>query len=109
MAFVYLIEDQGSDNYFKIGATRGKLEKRLKTLQTGNGNEIRMHSFYETEFPFQLEKMLHLKFGNARKKGEWFEMNCDDIIHFRDKCKECEDILLSLKDNPYMEKIFKKN
>ena len=85
MAFVYLIEDQGSDNYLKIGATRGKMEKRLKTLQTGNGNEIRMHSFYETEFPFQLEKMLHLKFGNARKKGEWFEYrNTLDFIIDKD-------------------------
>ena len=84
MAFVYLIEDQGSDNYFKIGVTRGDMEKRLKKLQTGNGNEIRMHRFYEMSF-FQLEKC-YTEFGNARKKG-MFEMHCDDIINFRDNVK----------------------
>ena len=30
MAFVYLLGDSGQDNTYKIGVTRGKIEKRIK-------------------------------------------------------------------------------
>lgn len=32
MAYVYLICDSGQDNTFKIGVTRGSIEKRIKKI-----------------------------------------------------------------------------
>ena len=52
MPYVYLIGDAGQDNTFKIGMTRGDVNKRIKQLQTGNGEEIYLVNYYETEYPF---------------------------------------------------------
>ena len=45
---------------YKIGMTRGKIEKRIKQLQTGNSEEITLLKYHETEYPFFLENGLHL-------------------------------------------------
>ena len=39
----------GQDNTFKIGVTRGSIEKRIKKLQTGNSEEIFLVNYYETD------------------------------------------------------------
>ena len=52
MGYVYLICDSGHDNMFKIGVTKQPIEKRLKQLQTGNGSEIFLSAYHETEYPF---------------------------------------------------------
>ena len=46
MAYVYLLGDSGQDNSFKVGMTRGDINKRIKQLQTGNGEEIYIVNFY---------------------------------------------------------------
>ena len=40
MSFVYLLCDSGQENCYKNCMTRGKIEKRIKQLQTGNSEEI---------------------------------------------------------------------
>ena len=107
MAFVYLLGDFGQDNCFKIGITRGKIEKRIKQLQTGNGEEIYLVNYYETEYPFFIERNLHLKFCPERKRNEWFNLSNEDIVKFKDYCKLCEEQAISLKDNPFAKKILK--
>ena len=47
MGFVYLLCD---GEKFKIGMTRGRIEKRITELQTGNPNEIWIRSYYETMY-----------------------------------------------------------
>jgi hypothetical protein len=107
MAFVYLLGDFGQDGCFKIGMTRGKIEKRIKQLQTGNGEEIYLVDFYETEYPFFLEKSLHLKFYPNKKRNEWFNLKIDDVVNFKDHCRKIENNVEALKDNPFAQKILK--
>lgn len=107
MAFVYLLGDSGQDNCFKIGITRGKIEKRIKQLQTGNGEEIYLVSYYETDYPFFVERNLHLKFCPEKKRNEWFNLNVNDVIDFKQHCRMCEEQANALKDNPFAKKILK--
>lgn len=107
MAFVYLLGDTGQDNVFKIGMTRGDVKKRIKQLQTGNGEEIYLVNFYETEYPFFIERSLHLKYCPKQKRNEWFTLECDDIVNFKKHCLEIEENAKSLIDNPFAKKLLK--
>ena len=102
--FVYLICDPSTD-LFKIGLTTGKLENRLKKLQTGNGTELHLVTFHKTEYPYKIEKMLHNHFSNKKELGEWFNLDTDDINSFNEICEKKEEIIKSLSDNPFFEKL----
>lgn len=98
--FVYLLCD---GEKFKIGMTRqNNIEKRIKELQTGNPNEIWLHSYYETEFPLKIEKMLHGRHRISNVKNEWFNMTVQEVFNFKKECQECERLLSILKDNPFI-------
>ena len=102
MGYVYLICDMNNDS-FKIGVTKKKdIEDRMKKLQTGNSTSLFISSYYETEYPFRLEKLLHTKFHDKREVGEWFSLNSNDVYNFKNTCKELEQIIISLKNNPFM-------
>ena len=107
MAFVYLLGDSGQDNTFKIGMTRGPVEKRIKQLQTGNGEEIYLVDYYETNYPFFIERLLHTKMFPKQKQNEWFCLECSDVVNFKKYCKEIEATAEALKDNPFSEKLLK--
>ena len=107
MAFIYLLGDAGQDDTFKIGITRGKIEKRIKQLQTGNGEEIYLVNYYETDYPFFLERSLHLKFFPKQKKNEWFKLCVEDVVNFKKYCQEIENNVEALKDNPFAQKLLK--
>jgi hypothetical protein len=107
MAYVYLLGDSGQDNTFKIGVTRGSVEKRIRQLQTGNGEEIYLVNFYETDYPFFIERLMHNKFYPKQKRNEWFNLDVEDVVKFRDHCKAFEDTASSLKDNPFSKKLLK--
>lgn len=104
--YVYLICDPNNDT-FKIGVTRDLNSNRLKKLQTGNSTELHIVSTYKCDYPFRLEKMLHGKFANKQKLNEWFKLECNDVINFKTICKETNNILLSLMDNPFFIKNIK--
>lgn len=101
MAFVYLLCDSGHDNMFKIGMTRGDVEKRIKKLQTGNGSEIFLVKKYETEYPFYIEKMLHQKHCPEKRLNEWFELSNESVMNFEKDCKFFEELIDMMKDNPF--------
>lgn len=107
MGYVYLICDSGHDNMFKIGVTKQTLEKRLKQLQTGNGSEIFLVSYHETDYPYYIEKMLHQRFCVDRKVGEWFDLDNDKVLSFKNECDNLEKIIVELKDNPFFIKNLK--
>ena len=47
--WVYLLKEDGDDSLCKIGVTKcDKVEDRIKKLQTGNGNKIRLVSSFLT-------------------------------------------------------------
>ena len=105
MGFIYLIGESENDNKFKIGVTRSKdILKRKNKLQTGNSNELYIKKYYESEFPFKLETMLHKHFMNNKILNEWFILSEDDIKNFDKICEKYENIFKSLKNNPFFDK-----
>lgn len=101
--YVYVLCDSGK-SMFKIGVTKGKLTKRIKQLQTGNSEEIHLYAYFETDYPFQIEHMLHVKYTEKNKIGEWFELETEDLSDFKNVCTKYEETLLKLKKmgNPYI-------
>ncbi len=66
---VYLIGPQGAD-LIKIGWTKSDPMRRLKQLQTGNGERLcLLGAFPGTR---RDERALHEKFSDYRTNGEWF-------------------------------------
>ena len=104
MGCVYLLGDWDKENRYKIGVTRGDVEKRIKKLQTGNSGEIYLIAKHETEHPFLMEKMLHQQYGMYRVLNEWFELSNEDVLKFQERCIEVERIMEALKDNYYFKK-----
>jgi hypothetical protein len=104
MGYVYLIEDR-NNNCFKIGVTKGDPEKRLKKLQTGNPSKLELKYLYECEYPYRLESMLHTHYKSYNELNEWFSLeNPNDFLN---KCVELNNVIYSLKNNPFFAKNLK--
>lgn len=100
---VYLIEDTCNEVY-KIGVTRRPADIRLKQLQTGNPNELKLISSFDCEFPFRLETLLHNRFRLQQAFNEWYYMSKEDVSNFTELCKFYDDMIDVMKDNPYFGK-----
>lgn len=102
MGYVYLICDPANDS-FKIGVTKKlDIDERMHKLQTGNSTELFIKSYFKCEYPFRLEKLLHLRFHGKRLHGEWFSLDVHDVTNFKATCKELIDVIESIKDNPFI-------
>lgn len=98
MGYLYLIKSQESGTY-KIGITKNSPEKRLKTLQTGNSdNLILIDSYYSRNYK-KIETQLHRNLKSYKIQGEWFLLNED--FNFQENCKKVEEIITVLSDNPF--------
>lgn len=104
--FVYLICDP-ENNTYKIGVTRNLTQKRLKRLQTGNSTELHIVQSVYTEYPFRLETLLHNRFKVKRAVGEWFYLDFDDVMNFKNTCDQFISIINEMKDNPFFGKDLK--
>lgn len=102
MGFIYLIGEVDNSNTFKIGVTKKQnIEERKKELQTGNSNELYINQYFETKYPYKIEKMLHMHFYDKKLINEWFSLDNDDIKSFKETCNYYEEICNALKDNPF--------
>lgn len=73
---IYIIRAAGTSKY-KIGFTDRAVEERMKELQTGSPDPLKIiHVFDGT---FEDEKRLHLECDDFRIQGEWFDMNEDKL------------------------------
>ena len=106
MGYVYLIKDYLNGTY-KIGATRGNIEKRIKKLQTGNSTELKVEYLFETEYPFRLESMLHERYKPFNIINEWYDFTVEQVTEFKDLCSLYEKNILLLKSNPFFGKNLK--
>jgi len=77
--YVYLMKDN-SNGIFKIGISN-KPEYREKTLQSEKPTIEMVHTKrYPTRKTAEvMEKVLHEVYANKRVRGEWFELDHDDI------------------------------
>lgn len=104
-SYVYLLGDWEKDGLYKIGVTRGDINKRIKKLQTGNSGEIYLIEYFETDIPFTIEKLIHQKLSPNRKRGEWFELSDEERFKFREYCEFYTNMLKSVSDNPFLQKL----
>lgn len=109
MGLVYLIGDEERFGFYKIGATRGNINKRLKTLQTGNSSKLYVEKTHETEHPFIVENILHNKYEYKKAINEWFELDLEDVTKFSETCDSIEETIEVMKDNPFFKKKYFKD
>lgn len=102
--FVYLLGDWEKDGIYKIGVTKGTIERRIKKLQTGNSGEIFMCDYYKTEHPFFIERQLHLKYQSKKVSGEWYQLTNEEALDFKNVCRSVENLIEIMKDNPFFPK-----
>jgi len=69
---LYLIQSDKT-GMIKIGRSKNP-QRRLKTLQTGNPNQLRLIYVYEGKG--YLESSVHEELDRWRRKGEWFDYQC---------------------------------
>lgn len=69
--------------HVKIGLARDPW-KRLSTIQTGCPEEVRMAGFLLPPNPDELERRLHERFAETRRRGEWFEWSDEMDAFLRD-------------------------
>lgn len=108
MGFVYLIGDKERFGYYKIGATRGNVNRRLKALQTGNSGELYIEKIHETKHPFVVENLLHNRYSYKQTINEWFELGLEDVSNFQEICDNIEETIEIMKDNPFFKKKYLK-
>jgi hypothetical protein len=86
LKYVYLIFSTES-GYYKIGISKNP-SKRVKQLQTGNGELLVLKESFKTKYYLEVEKSLHGIYGDLRKHGEWFDLGLVDVLEFKKKCQE---------------------
>lgn len=74
---VYILKS--GKNHYKIGRTQN-LQKRLAGYRTHLPVEFRLIRQYMAANMNELEQSLHIVFQHKHVKGEWFELNQDDIV-----------------------------
>ena len=86
---VYILKIE-SENKYKIGYTKRKLEKRIKELQTGCPDVIEPVFSFESKYVTKLESYLHRSYSNKKVEGEWFILEKNDIEEIKQKCVDFE-------------------
>lgn len=104
--YIYLITD---DISYKIGISKNDPNKRLKTLQTGSANTLRIVDVFLSNYANVLEKTLHRTFELEHHRGEWFNLCKEQVVMFIDICNKNEKIFDALyeDENFYFKKIVK--
>jgi hypothetical protein len=99
---IYLLRD-GNGNY-KIGITTRKSTSRVKELQTGNAEEIKVVAEFESKYFRKLESVMHRTYSNKRMKGEWFQLESKDTQNFISECQSLHDNFEILNElgNPFI-------
>ncbi len=93
MAYVYVFQS-GSENLFKIGRTRGDVEKRRKDLSTGNPHPLSIFRVIETDHDSLFENFLHKKFaGKLSRRGDAREFYELDPAELEQGLKEAEEFM----------------
>jgi hypothetical protein len=102
MGYVYLLMSTDSDGLkelFKIGITKSSIEKRIKSLTTGNPNKIILLNSYNSKNYKEIEKWLHTKYSLSKTQSdnEWFFLTDEQVINFIDTCEKIESTIKLIK------------
>lgn len=79
-SFVYIMKDSNHPNMIKIGKTNN-IENREHTLQYEMPTIFcyKYLEFNGQKQSYQFESILHKKYEEKRKRGEWFELSDDEF------------------------------
>ena len=58
----------------------------IKEFKTGNASEIYLVDSFQSEWGTKIEAMLHRIFRDKKIQGEWFNLDSEDVIMFREYC-----------------------
>ncbi|MFB2917114.1 MULTISPECIES: GIY-YIG nuclease family protein [Aerosakkonema] len=86
--YIYVVRS-GLSNLYKIGRTTN-FQKRLKALQTSCAVQLTVVKTFFSRDAVSLEKAAHDKFAYFRQKGEWFELNSEQLsqlLYWLEHCK----------------------
>ena len=102
MGNVYLLmstDSDGETELFKIGITKLSVEKRIKTLSTGNPNKIVLINSYYSKNYKEIEKWLHSRYSLSKSmsKNEWFLLTNEQVLKFIDTCKKIDETINFIK------------
>lgn len=104
MGIIYLIlqiDGEGKELY-KIGVTKNAIEVRLKCLQTGNPNTLRVLGSYKSTNYNKIEKWLHRQHASKKLSGEWFNLTPRQVLSFEEDCKNIDQtVTMLLEHNPF--------
>jgi hypothetical protein len=78
MQYLYLIRCQ---QFYKIGITND-IKSRLAQLSTGNPFELDVVRVFGYDNAEIVERAIHQRFSDNRKRGEWFELDADGLRDF---------------------------
>jgi hypothetical protein len=97
--YLLLMVDIEGKEFFKIGITSGSINKRIKSLQTGNPNKIQYLNHYESKEYRLIERMFHAKYNMNKTlaENEWFNLSNDEVLNFIIDCQKFEETIKFLK------------
>ena len=81
-AGVYVVNINETNKY-KIGFTKN-LKARLQAFRTAIPFKLNLIHYVETKHYVSLEKLIHSQFKNYRRKGEWFELNENELAELEE-------------------------
>ena len=94
---VYLLRIINDDKtFYKIGFTKGSVNKRVSDLQTGCPFKIEIVDTYNSNYATTIEKILHNLYSHLKTHGEWFELSVDEESKFKKLCEKYENIHINL-------------
>ena len=76
--YVYLMECQSK---YKIGITKN-IHTRLKGIQTAHHDDVTLIHCFVSQDTESDELIWHKHFKSKRLKGEWFNLNAEDVEEF---------------------------
>lgn len=94
-SYVYLLECISDwDTSYKIGYTKNRnVNKRILGLQTGNKDLIRCIDIFETHHGRKVELAMHNFYKYKNKRGEWFNLDLEEVMSFKKICQKIENSL----------------
>ena len=95
--FVYFIVS-GFSNYVKIGVTSRPIGARIKDMQTGNPDVLRLMGFIvcdDRKHALKIEKEVQLSCDLKHHRNEWFQLDSKDILSVLGHYHGCGYIALS--------------
>jgi len=99
---VYLLHEFGSSpEKYKIGISKGPVEKRIKNIQTGNSYEIILINQFQTKYFRKIETHLHKLYSKYSTDGgkEWFTLPSSEVFNFKSICQKLNDNFKFLEEN----------